>query len=121
MTITESIHSGKPSDNLICLRCSALLPPYANFCSVCGERINKEEEALPENGDLEATEKLIACAILIDDIHAKRQTGMEKMEASTRIFDKQTIRNPRLLARRLIDRFRSDSLVRNSIYIITTT
>ena len=50
----------------------------------------------------------------------RRSTAAEKMEASTMNFDEQAIRNPWLLARSLVHRARSDSLLRNTIYIMGT-
>jgi O-antigen/teichoic acid export membrane protein len=44
----------------------------------------------------------------------------EETKASLMIFDKQAFRHPWLLARSLAQRLRSDSLLRNSIYIMGT-
>jgi O-antigen/teichoic acid export membrane protein len=49
-----------------------------------------------------------------------RRTVKEKTEASTMNFDEQAISSPWLLVRSLAQRVRSDSLLRNSIYIMGT-
>src|SRR5258708_37966670 len=50
----------------------------------------------------------------------RRRRATEKMEAGTMNFEEQAIRGPWLLARSLAQRARSDSLLRNSIYIMGT-
>ena len=50
----------------------------------------------------------------------RRRTAAGKMKASTMNFDEQAMRSPRLLVRSLVHRVRSDSLLRNTIYIMGT-
>ena len=50
----------------------------------------------------------------------RRRGAEEKTEASTMNFDEQAMRSPWLLARSLVQRVRSDSLLRNTIYIMGT-
>ena len=50
----------------------------------------------------------------------RRATAVEKTEANTMNFDERAIRSPWLLARSLARRVHSDSLLRNSIYIMGT-
>src|SRR5947209_14127926 len=41
MNIPQQTNGRNPSNNLSCPRCHTQLPPYAVFCSSCGERVKK--------------------------------------------------------------------------------
>ena len=41
MSITQPTTERSPSGNLRCIRCNSIVPPQAQFCGTCGERVEK--------------------------------------------------------------------------------
>jgi len=122
MTITELMDSENPSGHLICPRCETSLPAHANFCSACGERIdkkkNEEGEAHTENGNNDAHREEVDTIVGLPSLSRADVTGLQsdqplKENAITRQTYKSRVRS-------LLYRARNDSLLRNSIYIMAT-
>ena len=122
MTITELIDSAKHSDNLICPRCGTSLPPYARFCSSCGEQIKKEKkeerEACPGKDNDQAQEQEIDDTLRLPALTRDRLESLQ-LDLSFKNIG-ILIHHPWLVARSLLNRVRSHSLLRNSIYIMGT-
>src|SRR5947209_15831611 len=47
MTTTQPTTMRSPSGNLRCIRCNSVVPPHAQFCGTCGERIKKTGNLAP--------------------------------------------------------------------------
>ncbi len=47
MTTTQPTTMRSPSGNLRCIRCNSIVPPHAQFCGTCGERIKKTGNLAP--------------------------------------------------------------------------
>src|SRR5947209_7299962 len=121
MTVAEPMDSGNTSDYLICPQCSTLLPVHALFCSACGGRIKQSENSQPLRVEAPLSGELRTPSLPASDTPLKERSVTEKPKASMMIFDKRTILHPVQSARSLVHRFHSDSLARNSIYIMATT
>src|SRR5436305_524735 len=47
MSITQPTSMHSPSGNLRCIRCNSIVPPHAQFCGTCGERVKKSGSLAP--------------------------------------------------------------------------
>jgi O-antigen/teichoic acid export membrane protein len=136
MTITEPKNDSSRAANIICPRCHTALPSKIIYCCACGERIKKQKNqevrapSLPV-ADLD-TEKVATVSpsqhveqqvtklhSLVDTAYRKI-VGILDLEGSSISNDRTLIQRLWLLARSLLHRFHTDSLLRNSIYIMGT-
>lgn len=125
MAVIEPLDGTHPSDNFICPRCSTVLPLRAVFCSFCGERINKvkveEGEARAENGDDNANEQELDDILRIPSVsqaHTEDLHPDQPLQSNGILVS--LIRHPWSSVRSLVPRLYSNSLLRNSIFIMGT-
>src|SRR5215467_13212102 len=50
MSFIQPTVERSPSGNLRCIRCKSIVPPHAQFCGTCGERVKESGGLAPAQG-----------------------------------------------------------------------